>query len=173
MTLLTYAILALGLTGWVTGCGLMQAPTHKPGSVDSRGCDESVHGELSPQWRQRAVKAGPLSLLGSVRSVEEDDGERGEPIGRLVVVKVLAVLEPGADVLVSSSAGGAPVRALLYTRLERITPTPSPADSQVRLIACQDRATQFNGAFVVRAHDRLMLTVMDKNQQWKVQVAFD
>jgi hypothetical protein len=118
-----------------------------------RRCKTAVFGDLTPGWRKRAVVAGPLALLPWERNFGGPGLFRPD-----AVIKVLAVVDPGARVTLAVPEAERQRLALLYD----FGPGPSrdlrfsDGTSSVRFRACSrsgrypGRETQFNGGFFVR-----------------------
>ena len=112
-----------------------------------RRCKTAVYGELDPEWRKRAVVAGPLALLPYLE-------RRPELFVPDAELKVIAVVRSGASVTLAVPEAERQRISLLYDsggpRLNRLFRL-SDGTSSVRFIACsRGRETQFNGGFFVR-----------------------
>ena len=120
-------------------------PEPEPEAV--RRCKTAVYGELDPEWRKRAVVAGPLALLPYLE-------RRPELFVPDAELKVIAVVRSGASVTLAVPEAERQRISLLYDsggpRLNRLFRL-SDGTSSVRFIACsRGRETQFNGGFFVR-----------------------
>ena len=123
-----------------------------------RACDDSVYGNLGPDWRQGQITIGPVTFIG-LRSVESAKPSRFVPkSGRSQGQKVLAVVRNGTSVTVQVSPEEHV--ALLYDPKTFSAHSVSEGDSAVTLESCKagespfgaqaaKHATQFNGGFIV------------------------
>jgi hypothetical protein len=156
----------------VVACSSGTAEPNEPVvKLGTRGCTESVSGDLAPTWRDSAVTLGPVNFLGPVKPAT---GKLAPPQGgNAVFVKVLAVVDAGAAVEISTRAEGPLANSMVYTRLERAQqPEPGIGDAAVTLMACPDRETQFNGGFIVMPGSVLNLVVSDGENRWSSRLKF-
>ena len=142
------------------------------GEPPVRDCSTSAYGDLGPDWRRRALLAGPIAF------VEMRDGTRHvppAPPGRSWPLKLLVVLEPGQVATVTIVARARSVAALAYDRasLQRVSARAgdhsplSAGEPSVRFEACArphvgkrwNRGTQFPGYFLVSGRRCVAVTV--------------
>ena len=142
------------------------------GEPPVRDCATSAYGDLGPDWRQRALLAGPIAFVGM------RDGTRHvppAPPGRSWPLKLLVVLEPGQVTTITIAARARSVAALAYDQasLRRVsaaagTHAPlSAGEPSVRFEACArphvgkrwNRGTQFPGYFLVSGRRCVAVTM--------------
>lgn len=131
-----------------------------PPTGTGRGCPQSVQGELSPRWKESAVKVGTLWLVATRSSVP--DGDNGERTAPLAFLKMLLILEPGSEARLAIAPEQLGVARLLY-RADRSSADVrvlSDGEPVAYLVACPDRLTQFSGGVVVTGVRRLKLWIL-------------
>lgn len=140
--------------------------TPQPGNEDvsaapgiTRGCAQSVQGALGADWRQTSLRAGPVWFVRHRAAVAPAD--LGDPAAALGFVKVLVVVDAGADVVIAVAPHQLPAARLLYAFNRPFDAARSLAggDAAVRLVACPDRSTQFDGGVISVGVSRLALHV--------------
>lgn len=139
-----------------------------------RTCEESVYGDLGSDWRTDSLQAGPIAFvgLGSADGLSTEAFEIVE--GKFRSIKVLAVVDVGAEVTVSVPASDRPHAALLYDPSafrEDGLYALSDGDPEVTFRSCAkgenpflrfgypEGPTQFNGALIVDGPRCLRLDV--------------
>src|SRR5437870_1533489 len=79
-----------------------------------RTCETSVYGDLGPSWRRTALAAGLIAFVGPASAGVAPADDFAAVGGKYRSVKALAVVDQGAEVTVSVSAGDRAHAALLY-----------------------------------------------------------
>jgi hypothetical protein len=121
-------------------------------SMYVRSCESSVYGDLGPDWRRGQIAAGPVVLVGAA-GYADDPGNLFSAPGELATSqKVLVVVRGSRPVEISIRHHDA---ALAYDPSrwgDRNVVPFDRGDPLVRFEPCGDqRWTQFNGAFLLRA----------------------
>jgi hypothetical protein len=150
------------------------SPTVSPEAVSFvRTCRSSVYGELGAGWRREALFIGPVAFIG-LGWVGNAPDQRFQPKnGRLVPLKVLAIVKAGPPITVSV----APVDrvALLYdTEKYGRARKVSDGDISVTFAPCHrgqtpfsqfgatGETTQFNGGFMIGAPSCVEISVTSR-----------
>jgi len=121
-----------------------------------RDCASSAFGDLGPNWRARAVVAGPVAFVGLRAGYR---GANTAPAGSGRPLKVLVVVEPRTVATLAIRPQSRRVAALHYARAQVSLPVAPLGEgtSAVRFEACRvpvskepwNAGTQFPGYFVV------------------------
>ena len=123
-----------------------------------RTCSSSAYGDLGQGWRERAIVAGHLALVGLKDGYRRVDTEWFGP-GRGMPLKVLVVVDPNAAPTMTIAPRSRGYAALGYNRIRHDGTGVPLADGthSVRFQACRlvssrepwNRGTQFPGYFLV------------------------
>jgi hypothetical protein len=119
-----------------------------------------VYGDLGKDWRATALVAGPIAFLGFGRTGPTTFAASPDADGRYQAIKALAVVDEGAEVVVSIADRDRAHSALLYDPASfRDDGRYALADGEpaVDFRSCPkggqpvgpDGPTQFNGGFIV------------------------
>jgi hypothetical protein len=147
------------------------SPSAASSDVPIRGCEASVYGTLPRGWRTTAVIAGPIAFHDLLNYT--DPARFAARDGRWPGQKSLAVVEAGALVTVVVPRDARGRLALHYgvTGTHDNLWAVSEGRSAWRFRACEDRATQFNGVFIVAGPQCATIEVLVEGASAPVRAA--
>ena len=136
-----------------------------------RTCETSVYGDLGPSWRRTALAAGLIAFVGPASAGVAPADDFAAVGGKYRSVKALAVVDQGAEVTVSVSAGDRAHAALLYDPSafsDQGLYSLADGRSAVTFQSCSkgespygvEGPTQFNGGLIVDGPRCLTLDVL-------------
>lgn len=139
-----------------TSSALPQSPTASPSpqaGVFVRACDDRVFGELGRGWRKESVVIGPIAFVG-LRGYRQGPDRFFQPRnGRYRALKVLAVVTGAKVITVSIADQNTDQVRMMYDPSvwgDRTLYPLEAGDTTTVFGPClPQRATQFNGAFLV------------------------
>jgi hypothetical protein len=128
------------------------SPSPAREDVFVRRCGTDVYGDLGSDWRSHATNFGQLHLLYPDGYQRAPSSSFDHPPGRLVPLKILAVVDEGGPVVAWVPMKVRNAMGLVYDpdlfdgRLR-----PEAYDGVVRFVPCEGRPhpTQFNGGIAV------------------------
>jgi hypothetical protein len=130
-----------------------------PGAMaEQETCATAIHGEQSDAARARAIRSGPLAIVG----LEQLRGLTRAQASPRRLWKGIVLLREGAQATLRVAADQRADVVLVYTN------RPSPA---VRFTACEQAETMFNGGVVVAEPLCLELDVLSAGLVERVRVA--
>jgi hypothetical protein len=149
------------------------APSPGPVAPFVRTCRSSVYGELGAGWRREALFIGPVAFVG-LDWVGNASDQRFQPEnGRLIPLKVLAIVRAGPPVTVSVAPQDRVALLYDFEKYGRAREV-SDGDISVTFAPCRrgqtpfsdfgatGETTQFNGGFMIGAPGCVEISVTSR-----------